>query len=131
MIEKSKIELITIAIIGSIVLIIVAGTIFTTKSASLFKNARTSTRISHMQTILGAVYMYSIDNQGAFPSCIPAEGFVDVAECTELIPYLRQGQFPLDPEPKAKYMIEYFFKVESKIRIFSTAPEAKGVELIR
>jgi hypothetical protein len=131
MIDNSKIKLITVIIISSVVLILFLGIIFAARPATLLKEAKASTRTSHMITILGAVYMYSIDNRGAFPPCILVEGAVDITECTELIPYLYQGRFPIDPEPKAKYMIEYIPGTENKIRIFSTAPEAKGAEIIR
>ena len=131
MLDKSKVQRITIIVISSIVLILSLGIIFAARPTTLFKEAKNTTRISHMQTILGAVYMYSIDNQGAFPPCIPGEGAVDAAKCTELISYLYLGRFPFDPDAKAEYMIEYIPGNKSKIRIFSTASEAKGVQIIR
>jgi len=131
MIDKSKIELISVIVISSIVVFLFLGIILASRPATLFKEAKNSTRISHMQTILGAVYLYSVDNKGLFPVCIPKQGPIVVSECTELIPYLYLGRFPLDPDSKAEYMIEYIPGTKSKIRIFSTSPEAKGTEIIR
>ena len=128
--NKSKIELI---IIGSIIFIFVSGIIFAVKPGRLLREARNATRISHMGTILNAIYGYIIDSQGFFPLCIPdsEKGAVDITECTELLPYIYESRFPVDPYSKAKYMIEYISGTENKIRIFSTAPEAQGVEVIR
>lgn len=131
MLDKAKIERIPIIIVGTIVIILFLGIIFAARPVTLFKETKNLTRTSHMQTILGAVYMYSIENQGASLPCLLNKGAVDIAECTELLPYLYLGRFPLDPDLKAKYMIEYIPGKENKIRIFSTAHEAKGVEIIR
>ena len=131
MIDKSKIKLISVIVISSIVVFIFLGIILVSKPAVLFKEAKNTTRISHMQTILGAIYLYSVDYQGAFPVCIPGQGAVRASECTELIPYLYLGRFPLDPDSKAEYMIEYIPETKGRVRIFSTSPEAKGIEIMR
>jgi len=55
MIDKSKIELISVIVISSIVVFLFLGIILASRPATLFKEAKNSTRISHMQTILGAV----------------------------------------------------------------------------
>ena len=131
MLNKSKTELITLAVIGSVIVFLVLGMIIAVKPNSLFKKARESTRLSQMETVLSAVYVYAIDNQGFFPPCIPEEGAVDITTCTELLPYLYRGQFPVNPSPDAKYMIEHASGTETKIRVFSTDPEKEGTELIR
>jgi hypothetical protein len=130
MLDKSKIELSTI---GGIVLVLVLVSIFAVKPGILLKEVRNSTRISHMETVLNAVYMYVIDQRGIFPPCIPdpGKGAVNIVECIELRPYLSRGIFPTDPRSDARYMIEYFPERETKLRIFSTAKEAEGVEIIR
>lgn len=130
MLDKSKIELITI---GIIIFVLILGVIFAAKPGRLLKEARNATRINHMETILSALYGYTIDNQGLFPPCIPdsGKGAVDITECAELLPYTYKDRFPADPQPNAKYMIEYLPKIENRIRIFSTAPEAKEVKVIR
>ncbi len=133
MIERSKIKLITMAVIGGVVLIIILGIVLAVKPRVLLQKARETTRTSHMETILNAVYVYTIDNQGFFPPCIPdpGQGAVDVTSCTELLPYLYRSQFPVDPDTNAKYMIEHLAGTENKIKISSTAPESKGAEVIR
>lgn len=130
MLDKSKIELIVIA---SIILIFILGIIFAAKPGRLLKQARNAARISHMGTILNAIYGYTIDSQGFFPACIPdfGKGAIHVSECAELLPYIYEGQFPKDPYPDAKYMIKYVSGAENKVRVFSTAPEAQGLEVIR
>jgi len=130
MLDKSKIELI---IIGSIIFIFVLGIIFAANPRKLLRGARNATRISHMGTILNALYGYTIDSQGLFPLCIPdfGKGAVHITECAELFPYMYKSRFPTDPGLNAKYMIEYISGTENKVRIFSTDPEAKGVEVIR
>lgn len=131
MLNKSKTELITVAVIGSVVVFLLLGIIIAVRPGALMKEARKSTRASQMETVLSAVYVYAIDNQGFFPPCIPEEGAVDITTCTELLPYLYREQFPIDPSPGAKYMIEHASGTETKIRVFSTAPEKEGAELIR
>jgi len=131
MMDKKKIELISLIIIVSVVVFLLLGIILASRPMTLYKEAKNTTRISHMQTILGAVYLYAIDNQGKFPACIPGQGAVTASECAELIPYLYLGRFPLDPDPKEKYMMEYVPETKDRIRIFSTSPESKGTELMR
>ncbi len=130
MIDKSKIEL---GIIGVVAFVLILVSILAVKPWLLLKEARNATRISHMETILNAVYVYNIDNRGFFPPCIPSPGeeAAEITKCEELLPYLYKGGYPTDPRSNAKYMIEYSPEGENKVRVFSTAPEAKGVEIIR
>jgi len=130
MLDKSKIEL---SIIGGIVFVLVLVSIFAVKPGILLKKVKNTTRASHMETILSAIYGYAIDNKGFFPPCIPnfGEGATDITKCEELRPYIYKNMIPSDPDTNSKYMIEYFSGKETRVRIFSTAKEAEGVEIIR
>lgn len=87
-----------------------------------------------MQVLMTAVYVYVVDNNGLFPDCLPEPGLpaVSINECyDELKPYLLHLVLA-DPDPKYSYMIECVpGEIEKRIRIFSTAPEAKTLEVIR
>jgi len=119
---------------GMIILILILGVFFAVKPRDFFREARNVTRKNHMQIIMTAVYAYMVDNDGVFPDCIPKTGqpAVKVKECyDELKPYF-MNLFLEDPDPEQSYMIEYApDEKEEKIRIFSTAPEARNIEVIR
>ena len=104
------------------------------KPRDFFREARNATRQNHMQVLMTAVYTYSFDHDGVFPDCIPEPGLpaVGINECLEeLKPYLLH-LIMAEPDSRYSYMIEYLpGETEKIIRIFSTAPEAKSLEVIR
>ena len=87
-----------------------------------------------MQVLMTAVYAYAMDHNGVFPYCIPEPGLsaVSINDCLEeLKPYLLHLVL-VDPDSKYSYMIEYLpGETEKRVRIFSTSPEAKSLEVIR
>jgi len=94
-----------------------------------FREARNLTRKRHIQMIFEAVYAYYV-LYNKFPDCIPQSGEpIEVKKCGEIKPFLTS--FPSDPLSDKDYFIQYFDKEKTKIRIFSNAPEAKGIEIIR
>lgn len=119
---------------GAIILILVSSVTLAVRPRDFFREARNATRRNHMQILITAVYFYAADNNGIFPECLPAPGqpAVGINECfDELRPYLLH-LVPVDPNPGYSYMIESIpGESEKKIRIFSTAPEAKNVEVVR
>lgn len=129
--DRPKINLL---IGGMIILILVLGIGLAVRPRDLFREARNATRNNHMQVLMTAVYTYAVDNNGLFPDCLPEPGqpAVSINECyDELRPYLLH-LILADPDPKYSYMIEYVpGEKEKRIRIFSTAPEAKNLEIVR
>jgi len=87
-----------------------------------------------MQVLMTAVYAYAVDHNGAFPDCLPEPGLpaVSIKDCfDELRPYLLHLVLA-DPDAEYSYMIECVpGETEKRIRIFSTAPEAKNLEAVR
>jgi len=130
MLGESKIELITI---GIIIFTLVSIVVFGIKPGSLLREARNATRINHIGAIRNAIYGYAIDNQGAPLPCILdyRSVAVDISDCPGILPYMYDSRLPLEPSKGAQYMIEYISKEQDRIRIFSTAIEAKGIEAIR
>lgn len=129
--DRPKIHLL---IGGMIILILILGVGLAVKPRDLFRGARNATRNNHMQVLMTAVYAYTVDNKGFFPDCLPEPGLpaVSIKECyDELSPYLLHLVLA-DPDPKHSYMIECVpGEIEKIIRIFSTAPEAKTLEIVR
>ncbi len=86
-----------------------------------------------MQVLMTAVYAYAVDHNGLFPDCLPEPGLpaVSINECyDELSPYLLHLALA-DPDPEHSYMIEYApGEREKGIIFFSTAPEAKTLEIV-
>ncbi|MCD5396066.1 MAG: hypothetical protein LR000_00045 [Candidatus Pacebacteria bacterium] len=94
-----------------------------------FRDVRNLVRERHMEAIVNAVYTYYLIN-GKFPPCIPDFGeVVEVEKCKEIERFLTS--FPKDPSSEGQYFIEYFNPQRSGIRVFSSAPEAKGRQVIR
>lgn len=129
--HKSKIDLVVIAII---ILAVVLGVGLAVNRIGIFKETRNLTRYHHMQLLMTAIYSYIVD-YGVFPNCIPEPGqpAVKAEECyEELSPYLINLVIKEPGHPKYNYMIEYISGEEDgAIRIFSTAPEAENLEVIR
>ena len=129
--DRPKINLL---IGGMIILILILGIGLVVKPRDFFREARNATRNNHMQVLMTAVYAYAVENNGFFPDCLPGPGLpaVSIKECyDELSPYLLHLVLA-DPDPEYSYMIECTSgEIEKRIRIFSTAPEAKNLEIVR
>ena len=129
--DRPKINLL---IGGMIILILVLGVGLAVKPRDFFRETRNATRKNHMQVLMTAVYTYAVEHNGFFPDCLPESGLpaVSIKECyDELSPYLLHLVLA-DPDPDYSYMIEYVpEETEKRIRIFSTAPEAKTLEIVR
>ena len=129
--DRSRINLL---IGGGIILVLILTVILAVKPRDFFRETRNETRRRHMQVLVTAVYAYVSDKNGPFPECIPDSGqsAVSTNECLdELKPYLSH-LFPVDPDPEHSYMIEFIpGEAEKRIRVFSTAPEAKDIEVVR
>lgn len=112
-----------------IILIFILSILLGINLKDKFKQARNLVRIKHMETIMNAVYTYYIVNQ-KFPDCIPESGEpIEIEKCKEIESFLTS--FPKDPSKNQKYFIEYINKDKNGIRIFSSSPEAKGLEIVR
>ena len=111
-----------------IILVFVFSIIISINLRGTFKETRNLVRERHMEAILNAIYTYYIIYH-KFPDCIPQSGkAVVVTQCKEIKPFLTS--FPKDPSPGQHYFIEFLHNGEG-IKIFSSAPEAKGIEIIR
>lgn len=97
---------------------------------ALFRETRNITRQNHLNLIADTVYFYLLRN-GKFPDCIPQPGSpaVSITKCPELKDYLTH--LPQDPDPEQEYLIEYLTEQKDKIRVYSTSPEAEGIEVIK
>ena len=125
--DKKKVELFTI---GFIILVLVIVVFYAIRPTTLFKDSRNTTRTRTMQTVMTAVWAYTAGHGGIFPPCIPKEGSVSLNECrAELLPYL--VSFPEDPNPNYEYRIGYIPNFENRVKIYSTAPEAEGIIIVR
>lgn len=121
-------EKITLFIIILVLLILIFQIALAIKPFALFKEARNTTRKNHLELIANVLYFY-FTKYHKFPDCIPEKGAVSIEKCLELKEYLTH--FPKDPNPKYKYLIEYFDEEKTKIRVFSNSPEAQGIEIVR
>ncbi len=93
------------------------------------RETRNLVRGRHMEMIINAIHTYYIVNNN-FPECIPVSGeSVEVEKCQEVGSFLTS--FPRDPLVDENYFVEYFNKRRENVRVFSSAPEAKEVEVIR
>ena len=129
--HKPKVDLI---VIGIIVLVLVLGVGLIVKPGDVFKEAENITRNSHMQLLMTAVYTYAAEHKGAFPDCLPGinQPAKSMRNCyDELQPYLLHLEL-IEPDSRYSYMIEHISGERGEmIRIFSTAPQAKNLEVIR
>lgn len=92
------------------------------EKAKLERASRNSTRWNQMNAIATAVYSYTVEHGGNFPSCVKTTP-VDVTTCNELIIGKYLSSFPVPPQaPAEKYMIQKEGSVG--IKITSTAKEA-------
>lgn len=127
---KLKKERVLVGIQLFLLLIFIFSIILAVNLRKNFREARNSVRRKHFETIATAVYSYYII-YNKFPDCIPLEldKAVEVKNCPEITQFLTFP--PKDPLPNHKYLIKYSNEERNSIKIFSTAPEAKGVELVR
>jgi len=125
--DKQKIELATI---GFILLVLILVVVYAIRPSALFKESRNATRVNDMENAMTAVWAYAAGHRGIFPLCIPIEGSTSLNNCMEeLAPYLIA--FPKDINPNYEYRIGYIPGFENRIKIYSTAPEAEGIIIIR
>lgn len=121
--NKKGFTLIELLIVIAIITILAAGAVVGINPAQRFISARNATRWNHMNSIATAVYSYAVENNGAFPGCIPAVGAaaVNIDTCaTDLADYV--SIIPTPPlDPDEDYMIE---QLAMGIKITSTAAEA-------
>jgi hypothetical protein len=124
--DKRKVILLVQALI---IFALVFSIIGATNLKKVFKDTRNLVRGRHMEIILNAVYTYYLIHN-KFPECIPEPGkAIEISKCEEIKPFLTS--FPKDPLPEEEYLIEYFNENKENIRIFSSALEAKEIEIIR
>jgi hypothetical protein len=124
--EGKKIVLLLVELL--VVFAFIVSIIVAVNLKKTFKEARNLVRGRHMEAIINAVYTYYIVYH-KFPDCIPESGeAVEVTKCKEIELFLTS--FPKDPSPGQKYFIEYL-KEREGIRVFSSSPEAKKIEIIR
>jgi prepilin-type N-terminal cleavage/methylation domain-containing protein len=132
--HKKGFTLIELLIVIAIIAILAAGVIIAVNPGRQFREARNSTRWSHMNAIANAVYTYATENQGEYPPCIPAyPNKTDVADCSSDLVPTYMSSLPQDPQSSKGYYYEIGFDNadQNRIKIDSTAPEASGVEVIR
>jgi len=113
-------------------LVLILGIVWVVGPRDIFRETRNITRESHMELLMTAIYVYASDHQGFFPECLPGpdQPAVDMRDCyNELRPHLRHLEL-IEPDPEHTYMVEYVSGGDA-LRIFSTCPEAKDLEVIR
>ena len=99
MTNKKGFTLIELLIVIGIIAILAAAVIIAINPGRQFEQARNATRWSHMNSIVNAVYSYTISEGGTFPTCISGseDSFVHAAECsTDLADYM--SSIPEDPQ---------------------------------
>ena len=97
--------LIELLIVIGIIAILAAAVIIAINPGRQFEQARNATRWSHMNSIVNAIYSYTIAEGGTFPDCInDHEGdFVDASACDRpaeeggLVPEY-MSSIPRDPQ---------------------------------
>ncbi|MBZ1356581.1 MAG: type II secretion system GspH family protein [Candidatus Nealsonbacteria bacterium] len=126
--NKKGFTLIELLIVIGIITILASAVIVAINPGRHFQQARNATRWSHMNSIVSAVYTFSVDRRGVFPACITATP-ANVATCTELVPDFI-SLMPRDPQEGHSYMISF---QGTRILITSTAPEAiaAGVQVLQ
>ncbi len=124
-IDKRKGEIIAVALI--FFSLVIAGAV-AMGPWRVFEGTRNATRYNHMEMIMNAVYSH-VSLQGEYPDCIPSsqEDPVSVFECEDILTnYITY--IPEDPHSQYEYMIEFTDR-RDEVRVFSTAPEAEGMEV--
>lgn len=130
--KKGGFTLIELLIVIAIIAILAAGIIIAVNPGKQFREARNSTRWQHMNAIANAVYTYTIDHGGVYPTCIPDyPNVANANDCeTDLVPkYI--SAIPTPPLNGEIYEIGFDNQDQTRIKITSTADEASGVEVIR
>ena len=132
--SKQGFTLIELLIIIAIIAILAAGVIIAVNPGKQFKEARNTTRWSHMNAIANAIYTYTIGHQGNYPPCIPDyPNTVKADDCADDLVPTYISSIPKDPQSDSGYYYEIGFDnaEQNRIKITSTAPEAAGIEIIR
>ena len=70
MTNQKGFTLIELLIVIGIIAILASAVIVAINPGQQFEQARNSTRRSHLSTVASAVYSWSIENQGNFPTCV-------------------------------------------------------------
>ncbi len=110
--------LIELLIVIGIIAILAVAVIVAVNPGQQFKQARNSTRKSHLSSVATAVYSFSVQNRGNFPDCLDDEftafGLID--DCTPLdggdgvtfealLTPNFMNQLPTDPDGTSHYQI--------------------------
>ncbi len=74
--------LIELSVVIGIIAILAAIVLVAVNPARQFAIARDTTRRNDIYQILNAVYQYSVDNNGSFPTSIQQNSWLDVGNCT-------------------------------------------------
>lgn len=128
--------LIAIGIIA-ILSTIVVGALSPTRQLGSSRDAK---RRSDVNTILNAVYQYSIDNQGILPASIPSGAArqicrLDTSDCDEVDLDVLSGTYlvaiPIDPQvTDTGTGTMYFIRRDANGRLTVSAPGAEGDDVI-
>ena len=106
--------LIELLIVIGIIAILAAAVIIAINPGRQFEQARNATRWSHMNSIVNAVYSYTIAEGGSFPDCVSGhEGdFVHALDCeTDLEDYM--SSIPEDPQIGGGDCSGYIIKLDN------------------
>ncbi len=103
-------------------------------------SSRDAKRRSDVNTILNAVYQYSIDHSGLLPPSVPVGTSrqicrLNAADCDEVNLDVLSGTYlvsiPVDPRaPEAGTGTSYFIRRDINGRLTISAPEAEGDDVI-
>jgi prepilin-type N-terminal cleavage/methylation domain-containing protein len=130
--RKEAFTLIELLIIIAIIAILAAGIIIAINPGRHFREARNSTRWSHLNAVANAVYVYTAEHHGNYPPCIlsyPTR--VNITACgADLVPTY-MSVLPKDPQEGYHYEIGFDTAAQNRIRLTSIAPEAIDVVIIR
>jgi len=131
--NKKGFTLIELLIVIGIIAILAAAIIIAINPGEQFKQARNATRWSHMNSIANGVYSYVISHGGNYPDCIPDHpATTTISNCeADLVTGGHIGGIPEDPSTGENYIIGFGDSRETTIKIYSTAEEADGVEVIQ
>ena len=113
--------LIELLIVIGIIAILAAAVIIAINPGRQFEQARNATRWSHMNSIVNAVYSYTISEGGTFPDCInDHEGeWVDAGDCgdDDLVPTY-MSSIPQDPQVGSDTCSGYVVQLDgNRVRI--------------
>ncbi len=134
--EKEGFTLIELLIVIGIIAILAAAIIVSINPGRQFREARNSTRWSHMNSIANGIYSYAVANNGVFPPGCPTSTYtatttVNDTNCGVLTTDGHISILPTPPLTGEVYWIKFNTADLMSIRIGSTATEASGVEVVQ